>query len=317
MATLVQMKSLVRKYAATTFFGILTVGYGLYLWAASVLMPLPPETSLSNLISWSNAHSVQEVIIDTSTSRLTAQTTEGTYTVYFASGSIDSLITNLVQNDATVDVLPENIFRTYTEYLVISFLITLIACGKWADDRKAASRRVEQPAQTMRDKKTVAYHEAGHVLALELQEDTPAATHASIKRHANGALGATQWEAHWELPTKRAHEQKLVVLVAGMAAERLLLDDWTQAASDDLLQATKLAHAMIFECGMGNWLMTVDPAGPLAATAHGEVDQLLRLSLHRAQLLLEKHRATLERLAEALAKKQELSRDDIRAIMRR
>lgn len=268
-------------------------------------------------MAWNSTHDIHRVVIDTSTNQLTADTAKGTYTVHFASESISSLISNLVRNDATVEVLPENIFRAYTEYLVSSFLIALIAGGKWMDDRKAASRRSEQPPQAMRDKKTVAYHEAGHILAMELQEGTPSATHASIKRHANGALGATRWEAAWELPTKNEHEQRLVVLVAGLAAEQLLFNDWTQASSDDLQKATKLAQAMVFDCGMGSWLMTVDPAGPQAAAAYKEVEQLLRLALRRAQILLEKHRAVLQRLAEALVQQQELSRDDIRKIMQR
>jgi len=104
-----------------------------------------------------------------------------------------------------------------------------------------------------REKKMLAYHEAGHaIVAASLQNSDPLHKVTIIPR--GKAMGVTQ-----QLPEKEKYIyekdyllDRLAVLMGGRAAEHLIFDTATSGAQNDLQQVSKLARKMIQEWGMSD-----------------------------------------------------------------
>ncbi len=114
------------------------------------------------------------------------------------------------------------------------------------------------------DKRTTAYHEAGHTLiGKKLPGLDPIHKVTIIPRGM--ALGVTQ-----TLPEKEAlnlskskAENMIAFMFGGRAAEKLVFDDYTTGAGNDIERATDVARRMVCEWGMS------DNLGPLAYEKRG------------------------------------------------
>jgi len=110
-----------------------------------------------------------------------------------------------------------------------------------------------------REKKNTAYHEAGHVLVAKMiPESDPVHKVTIIPR--GRALGLTHF-----LPIDEKHnysrkylENMLTHLLGGRSAEKIVLDELTTGAGNDIERATTIARKMVCEWGMS------DKMGPLA-----------------------------------------------------
>ena len=121
----------------------------------------------------------------------------------------------------------------------------------------AAMERVVAGLQTRRvvgekEKRILAYHEAGHVLMSHLMGDTLPVHKATIVARG-AALGYT-----FNLPTEDRYLQTreelvdmMKIFLAGRAAEQVVFGRVTNGAANDLERVTELARAMVFEYGMG------------------------------------------------------------------
>jgi len=108
-----------------------------------------------------------------------------------------------------------------------------------------------------RDRRIVAWHEAGHAVAALLLEDADDPVQVSII--PRGGTGGATWMTgnEHDLVTRNQANARLVVALAGRAAEELLLEgDYTQGAHGDLAMATQLATGMIARYGMGRRLVS-------------------------------------------------------------
>ena len=98
-----------------------------------------------------------------------------------------------------------------------------------------------------KEKLTVSYHEVGHALVAALQSQSAPVQKITIIPRTSGALGYTmqvEEDEHF-LMTKTELENKIATLTGGRAAEALIFHEITTGASNDIEQATKLAHAMV------------------------------------------------------------------------
>lgn len=117
---------------------------------------------------------------------------------------------------------------------------------------------------TEKDKKILAHHEAGHaIVAKLLPESDPIHKITIIPR--GQALGQTQ-----QLPLgdrhaygKRYLMNRISMLLGGRAAEKLVFNEFTTRAENDLVQATEIATNMIYKWGMS------DSLGPQAYAVEG------------------------------------------------
>ena len=171
------------------------------------------------------------------------------------------------------------------------------------------------------EKRNTAYHEAGHtIVGLNLPHTDPIHKVTIIPRGA--ALGVTQTlpdEDRLSLSKDRA-ENMVCFLFGGRIAEQMIFDSYTNGAANDIERATDLARNMVCQWGMSEDL------GPIAfgdsrtqpfigmgqtdsdkqysdATAEKidrEVHRIIDRNFKQAKQILQKNKAALTRLAEAL-----------------
>ena len=180
-----------------------------------------------------------------------------------------------------------------------------------------------------KEKKVVAYHEAGHALVATFTEGADAVHKISIVPRGIGALGWTQ-----QLPTEDRYLMtktellgKIDVLLGGRNAERLIFGDISTGAHNDLQRATDIARAIVAEYGMGQTLgpatyprqnrpvfLGTEAGGPVgreyseatAARIDVEVKDILVAAEERVAELLAGKRDVLERVAAALLETETL-----------
>jgi cell division protease FtsH len=186
-----------------------------------------------------------------------------------------------------------------------------------------------------KEKEKTAYHEAGHtILAWQL----PGAhrVHKVTIVPRGRSLGSTQTlpsEDRMSIsePELRDH---LAVLLAGRAAEKLIYDETTVGAENDLERATGMARRMVMNWGMSDRLGPVsyklsDEDPFLGREIHqqrqfsehtmelidDEVGRILREQSDRATDLLRRQRHKLEELAQRLLEKEELDEHEIELVL--
>lgn len=183
------------------------------------------------------------------------------------------------------------------------------------------TRRVMTP----QDKRTIAYHEAGHALMQVLSgEETIKLQKVTIIPRGR-SLGSTHFTPEHDLFCYSQEQliAKLRCLMAGRVAEELAIGSITSGASGDIQEATKTARQMIFEWGMSPLgfmaLSRSEGEEPLASpqTLH-EAERHLRALLDdnyaATRRLLTGHRAKLDAIADALIQRETISGDEVRAL---
>jgi cell division protease FtsH len=186
------------------------------------------------------------------------------------------------------------------------------------------------------EKKTTAYHESGHALVAKLMPKSDPVHKVTIIPRGM-ALGLTSY-----LPVDEKHtysreflEGKLVHMLGGRAAEKLIFDQLTTGAGNDIEQATALARKMVCEWGMS------DKLGPLTfgkkaeeiflgreiarhrdyseATAQqidAEVRKIIENAEKNALELLGSHIDLLRKVAEILLDRETLDGDELDRIIK-
>src|SRR5215210_5304949 len=195
-------------------------------------------------------------------------------------------------------------------------------------DFEAAMERVVAGLQqrrvvTDKEKRILAYHEAGHALMSRLVGDPQPVQKVTIVSRGN-ALGYTLNTPQEDryLHTKEELLDLMKVLLAGRAAEQIVFGAVTNGAANDLERVTVLARSMVFEFGMGievsSRTMRADNYALSEQTKQLRDDEQARLCDHafeEALTLLAKHRRSLDRLAATLLEKETLMRDELEALL--
>jgi cell division protease FtsH len=185
------------------------------------------------------------------------------------------------------------------------------------------------------EKRTTAYHEAGHALIAKLIPGTDPVHKVTIIPRGR-ALGVTM-----QLPIDDRHGyskvyllNQLAILMGGRVAEELVLKEMTTGAGNDLERATDLARKMVCEWGMSEKMGPLtfgkqneqvflgremgsqrDFSDQIAMEIDQEVKRLVTENYERAKRLLTENMASLKRLAEALLEKEVLDGSDIDQIL--
>lgn len=187
-----------------------------------------------------------------------------------------------------------------------------------------------------KERETVAHHEMGHALvALALPETDPVHKISIIPRGI-GALGYTLQRPTEDrfLMTRTDLEHKIVVLLGGRAAEKLVFGELFTGAADDLARATDIARDMITRFGMdeGMGYIAFEAQRPrfldtpelahggcrVAESTQARIDQAIRDIVmgvfEHAYRILDINRAVLERCARELLARETLDESDIRQL---
>ncbi|MEM1032907.1 MAG: ATP-dependent zinc metalloprotease FtsH [Myxococcota bacterium] len=187
------------------------------------------------------------------------------------------------------------------------------------------------------EKRTTAWHEAGHTLVAKLLEDHTDPVHKVTIIPRGPALGLTQ-----QLPkadrlsmSKQYAKAKIAVLMGGRVAEEIVFGHYTTGASNDIKQASDIARRMVTEFGMSEKLGPVAYGGDdqevflgrdfnsgsrnysetTAKLIDEEVANLIREGEAEARQLLTDHRETLDRMSEVLLERETLDRAEIEALV--
>ena len=176
---------------------------------------------------------------------------------------------------------------------------------------------------TEREKRILAYHEAGHALMSHLVGDPQPVQKVTIvsRGHALGYTLNTPQEDRY-LHTKDELLDLMKVMLAGRAAEQIVFGAVTNGAANDLERVTELARSMIFEFGMGDEVASrTMRADNYALSEHTkrvrdqEQSRLTDLAFAESLRLLTKHRHPLDTLAHALLEKETLMRPELEQLL--
>ncbi|MGZ4419527.1 MAG: AAA family ATPase, partial [Gaiellaceae bacterium] len=172
---------------------------------------------------------------------------------------------------------------------------------------------------TDKERRILAYHEAGHALMSHLMGELGHLQKVTIVSRGT-ALGYTLHLPNEDryLESKEELVDMLKIALAGRAAEQVVFGRVTNGAASDLEKVTEIARAMVFEWGMSD----VVTSRTLRADNYGLSEETKRMrdneqshltdgAYAEAVRLIEKHRASLDRLSQALLEKETLMREEV------
>ena len=176
-----------------------------------------------------------------------------------------------------------------------------------------------------KDKKLTAYHEAGHaVVSRYLLTQTNVKEISIIPRGVAGGYTMYKSDEDKYYISKTEMQEKLIALLGGRAAEKLVLNDISTGASNDIEVATKIARDMVTKYGMSDNLGPIDFQGkePYEMQMFGEnigdkigeeVKKLIDIAYSDALSLLQQHRDKLDMIAQALLEKEKINEEDFQS----
>ena len=199
-----------------------------------------------------------------------------------------------------------------------------------AVDRIIGGLERKNKIMTEEEKRSVAYHEAGHAtISWLLRYGNPLVKVTIVPRGV--ALGAA-----WYLPEERQLTNKehimdnLCSLLGGRAAEEVFLQQTSTGALNDLERATKQAYAMVAYYGMSDKLKNLsyyDSTGrydmgitkpyseKTAEVIDSETSAIIAEQMARAKKILQENAEGHNKLAEMLIEKEVITSDDVEAIL--
>jgi cell division protease FtsH len=193
----------------------------------------------------------------------------------------------------------------------------------WALERVVAGLQ-QRKMLTEKERRILAYHEGGHALMAHLMGSVMELQKVTIVSRGN-ALGYAFYlpEEDRYLHTKEELVDRMIVALAGRAAEEVVFGRVTNGAANDLEKVTEIARSMVFEWGMSDTVssrtMRADNYALAETTKRIRDEEQARLTdgaYEEAVRLLRKHRAPLDRIASALLEKETLVRDELQALVK-
>ncbi len=185
-----------------------------------------------------------------------------------------------------------------------------------------------------KEKKITAYHEMGHAILYHILPDVGPVYTVSIIPTGQGAAGYTMPlpEKDEMFLTKGKMLQEIQVALGGRIAEELIFGDITTGASSDIKKATKIAKQMVTRYGMSENIGVVcyededevfigrdyGHTKNHSEAISGEIDQEVKAIISecydKATALIKEHMDVLHAGAEALLKKEKITRAEFEAI---
>ena len=189
---------------------------------------------------------------------------------------------------------------------------------------------------TEKEKKIIACHEAGHALMAGLLPEADPLEKVSIIPRGH-SLGATE-----QLPIEDRHHlgrgyllARIAIMLGGRSAERIVFEDISTGAGDDLKKATQLARRMVSHWGMSEALGPVayrdgephpflgrelserrDYSEHTARLIDEEVQRIVRGMEELALKTLERNRKALDALTKGLLERESLGKPEVDRIIR-
>ena len=197
-----------------------------------------------------------------------------------------------------------------------------------AIDRVIGGLERRNALMTPDEKRTVAFHEAGHAIAGWFLEHADPLLKVTIVPRGNGALGYAQYlPKEVTLFTKEALVDRMCMALGGRAAEELSFGRITTGASDDLDKVTQIAYGMVTVYGMSDAVgqLSFPPkdetqfkkpyAESTATVIDAEVRKVVDECYSRTLALLAEKQDLLKQLAGVLLEKETINSHDLVAVL--
>lgn len=189
---------------------------------------------------------------------------------------------------------------------------------------------------TPKEKEIVAYHEAGHAVAMHiLPNHDPVHKVTIVPRGMAGGYTMSLPDEETNLMTREKFRAQLVALLGGRVAEEIRFRDFTTGASNDLERVTAMSRAMVTQWGMSERLGPIrygereemmflnrsfsehrNYSDKVAQTIDEEVKALVDEAHTRCHELLSEHWEALERVALRLLEVETINSTEFEALMR-
>ena len=187
-----------------------------------------------------------------------------------------------------------------------------------------------------REKKTTAYHESGHVIVAKMIPEADPVHKVTIIPRGR-ALGVTTYLPMDEKHTysKEHLEAMISYAMGGRAAEKLIFNEYTTGASNDIERATSMARKMVCEFGMSEKLGPIaygqkqeeiflgreihqhkDYSETTQILIDEEVKKVVQTGMDRAEKFLHENIDKLHKMSDALLEREILDSVEIDMIMR-
>ena len=204
-----------------------------------------------------------------------------------------------------------------------------------AVERSVAGLERKSRVLNEKERRIVAYHEAGHAIVGEVLPEANPVQKISIVSRGIAALGYTlnmPLEDRY-LMTKEELEDSLAAILGGRAAEEIVFGEISTGAANDLQQATQMAERMVKEFGMSQriglvahrtdrsqQLLGMIPADraysdETAKLIDEEIKGIIGAGYGRAKALLTEHRQALEDVVEILFENEVMDGDQLRNLL--
>ena len=187
---------------------------------------------------------------------------------------------------------------------------------------------------TDKDKRLVAYHEAGHAVVSKLLPNAdPVHQISIIPRGMAGGYTLTLPEQDKYFVSKSELMDEITQLLGGRVAEALVLNDISTGASNDIQRATQMARKMVTEYGMSDNIGPVTFGGKyeeiflgrdwgtyrnysedVASLIDRETKRIVQQAYERAERLLKENIGKLHKVAEALLEKEKLDTEEFEEV---
>ncbi|MBC7961255.1 MAG: ATP-dependent zinc metalloprotease FtsH, partial [Vallitaleaceae bacterium] len=181
-----------------------------------------------------------------------------------------------------------------------------------------------------KEKRITAFHEAGHaIIQHALPETNPVHSISIIPTGMAGGYTMSIPEQDEMYMTKKKMEQEIIVLLGGRVAEKLVLDDITTGASNDIERATAISRNMVVRYGMSDvlgpimfgeddsqvfigrdWGHTRNYGENVASIIDSEIRTIVENAYEKAMDMLVEHRPALDRVAEALLIREKITGEE-------
>ena len=186
------------------------------------------------------------------------------------------------------------------------------------------------------EKKITSYHEAGHALvatALPSADPIHKVSIVSRGRAAGYTLKLPLEEKH--LYSKTHFLEELAVFLGGYAAEKLIFNDLTTGAADDLKKATDIARSLVTRYGMSEKIGPValgeqsemvflgkdfgadkNYSEEIASVVDSEVSKFMNEAYDRAKSILEKNKIALNGIANKLIEQESIEKEEFEKLVK-
>ena len=185
-----------------------------------------------------------------------------------------------------------------------------------------------------KEKKLVAYHEAGHAVVSKFLPTQDAVHEISIvPRGMAGGYTMYQPTEDKSFMSKTEMIEQIISLLGGRASEELILDDISTGASNDIERATKIANSMVTKYGMSQRVGTITlgsdqnevflgrdfaqekkSSEETAGIIDEEMKRILDTCYNSAKEILKTHEDKLHAVAKVLLEKEKITGEEFEAI---